>query len=69
MAGMSVVLDCSRPRRRHTVIVDEIVEEVLLLRQADRLEFTGSSARIAALAARAANRGVADRLSVAARAT
>lgn len=65
MAGMSVVLDCSGLVVGTPSFVDEIVKEVLLVRQADRLEFTDSSARIATLAERAAaNRGVAARLSV-----
>jgi hypothetical protein len=67
---MSVVVDCSGLVVGTPSFVDEIVKEVLLVRQADRLEFTGSSARVATLAERAAaNRGVADRVSVAARAT
>lgn len=68
MSGMSVILDCSDLVVGTPSFVDEIVKEVLLLRQADGLELTGSSARIATLAQRAAaNRGVADRLSVATR--
>lgn len=69
MAGTSVVLDCSGLVVGTPSFVDEIVKEVLLLRNADRLELTGSSARIATLAERAAaNRGVADRLTVVCRA-
>ncbi len=68
MAGMSVVLDCTDLVVGTPSFLDEVIKEVLVLRQADRLEIIGSSARIATLAARAAaNRGVADRLSVDAR--
>ncbi len=69
MAGVSVVLDCTSLIVGTPSFLDEIVKEVLVVRRADRLEVIGGSARIAALIERAAaNRGVADRLSVVARA-
>jgi hypothetical protein len=69
MVGASVVLDCTGLVVGTPSFLDEIVKEVLVVRRADRLEVVGGSVRILALAEQAAaNRGVADRLSVASRA-
>lgn len=68
LAGTSVVLDCTGLAVGTPSFLDEIVKEVLVVRQADRLEVVGGSPRIATLSQKAAaNRGVADRLTVVAR--
>lgn len=70
MTGIAVVLDCSRLVVGTPSFLDEIVKQLLVVRRADRLEVIADSSRIAELAERAAaNRGVADRLSVIAQAT
>lgn len=63
--GKSVLLDCGGLVVATPSFLDEIVKEVLVIREADLLEILGATPRAVELAKRAAdNRGVVDRLRV-----
>lgn len=65
MTGTSVVLDCRELIVGTPSFLDEVVKELLVVREADQLEIVGGTARVATLTERAAtNRGVAERVTI-----
>jgi hypothetical protein len=65
LAGKTVVLDCNQLLVPTPSFLDEVVKQVLEVRQASRLEVVDASQRARDLISRsAANRSVASRLSI-----
>jgi len=68
LKGQTVLLDCSELVVGAPSFLDEVIEQLLVLRHADALEVSGAPDRARDLLERAAgNRGVRERLRVAAR--